>query len=902
MERLVNELASGSSNDATVASEGATKNSAQQDGDQADARRKEVDAAAKTAEWFRSNVDRWKLDSLYCPKPKAKANDKPQQAATSHDTPRQGATTPPIQDPTGLSKAHRIQLDSIWDFEILELEQASACDDTHAHTPVETPLVPATCDEETEESDEDADIAETREDEAALGWTFADVTEKAVDDVCTRGAVTSPSCSESPAVAERTKCESAAVADARCQSPAVAETSLADTATLTPNPDQNLDLAEAASSQSQTVVEIGLPTTPRSPQPQESAKLPQSTTEPLPQQQPQHQPPPKQLPSLTGLEPPPLKWPPPRPPSRPDATPKTRSPSPMPRQAPPQKPAPPSKPEPMHSSVNSAPRKTNGSPPEAEPIPAATPKPPSIPERSKPAWALPNEMFRSAVAADSRQRSSSPSTPSRYYESIDSFEGFAEQQQMQRLTLGGGNMVDEKEPGSIKDAGNFGIQLYNMGTRSDPEGAHDNEKKQATRERMDDHLKKTAAQLNVCLECNKAVENLLRAPATDGADDPRPSGADGVLLRDRPTWEFHVCALEYVGKDTLMIAARTRSFSALVVLDGTNMMERPGEANSRLLVCKATTHRPIPGLGSEIIIFAVHANCKTMRKVWPEAYRRFWELVKWAIDEYQPHFLLGDFNMALMLVPRELSSRQIPCDVLAYSPWRFTGCCEPAYTQKLGLDSCGIFYVKGGDVEARVNWPASHIQRLLDAGHNITSTVVSDWKVELHTYDAHSKAPGKPWWNYRCTDRKQEGPEHKNLESMLKDFLTARTSQEQWQEAKGGNNEKVHWLRFRQKPMPQEAVFVNGKFHSGAHMNLMVFTENAISRRSKAAEERRKNDKRAARARNYAARQQSRPQSQPRSQWHAPAPAWGNRVATHCYSKKPSWPSGGNDAWHHYAW
>ena len=470
MERLVNGLASGSANGATVASKGATENSAQQDGGQAEARRNAKDAAAQTAEWFGKNVDRWKMGSLHRVKPEANANDKPQQAATSHDTPRQGATTPPDQDRSGLSKEHKVHLESIWDF---IGEQPSACDDTQTLTPVETPLVPATCDEKPEEADEDEkDCAETRQGAVMWDWQFQKVTEKAVGDVCTRGAVTSPSCSESPAVAERTECESAAAADARCQSPAVAETSLADTAAPTPNPNQNLDLADASSSQSQTVVEIGLPTTPRSLQLQESAKLPQSTTEPLPQQQPQYQPPPQQLPPLSGLAQPPLKYPPPKPSSGPEATHRTRSPSPMPMRAPQQKRPPPSPPEPMHSSGNSPPRETNGSPPEAKPIPAATPIPLIIPERSTSAWMPPDEMFppavaadlsemcRPAVAAESRERSESPSG----YESLDPDEEFDEPRHMQHLPLADrNNMVDEKEPASSKDKGNFGIQLYNMG-------------------------------------------------------------------------------------------------------------------------------------------------------------------------------------------------------------------------------------------------------------------------------------------------------------------------------------------------------------------------------------------------------------------------------------------------------
>ena len=149
---------------------------------------------------------------------------------------------------------------------------------------------------------------------------------------------------------------------------------------------------------------------------------------------------------------------------------------------------------------------------------------------------------------------------------------------------------------------------------------------------MDDHLKKNAAQINVCLECNLAVEELLRAPSADGADDPRMSHSqksDSVLLTDRPSWKHHVCALAYHGNnnDTLMIAARKRSFSALDVLWSENMDEKPGEANTKLLICKAKAHQPIRDLGDEIIIFAVHGNNKTMKKQWVEAYKRFWTTV-----------------------------------------------------------------------------------------------------------------------------------------------------------------------------------------------------------------------------------------------------------------------------------
>ena len=147
---------------------------------------------------------------------------------------------------------------------------------------------------------------------------------------------------------------------------------------------------------------------------------------------------------------------------------------------------------------------------------------------------------------------------------------------------------------------------------------------------MDDHLKKSAAQIVVCLECNLAVEELLRAPPPPGADNPRMTTSCGVLLADTPSWEHHVCILEYNGShnDTLMIAVRKRSFSAFEVLYSENMNEKPGKANTRLLICKATSRRPIHAFGDAIIISAVHGHHETMKKPGSEGYKNFWMRVK----------------------------------------------------------------------------------------------------------------------------------------------------------------------------------------------------------------------------------------------------------------------------------
>ena len=104
------------------------------------------------------------------------------------------------------------------------------------------------------------------------------------------------------------------------------------------------------------------------------------------------------------------------------------------------------------------------------------------------------------------------------------------------------------------------------------------------------------------------------------------------------------------------------------------MCEKENEgANTKLLICNAISLRPIGRLGKEIIIFAMHGHNKTMKNEWPQKYIEVWDLVAGLIREHEPHFFMGDFNMAMLRVPRELSCRGLECDVLAYYPWAFRG-------------------------------------------------------------------------------------------------------------------------------------------------------------------------------------------------------------------------------------
>ena len=84
--------------------------------------------------------------------------------------------------------------------------------------------------------------------------------------------------------------------------------------------------------------------------------------------------------------------------------------------------------------------------------------------------------------------------------------------------------------------------------------------------------------------------------------------------------------------------------------------------------------------------------------------------------------------------------------------------------------------------------------------------------------------------------------------------------QEAWDALRGDKNAPVEWIRFRQKQLPKKGVFADGEFHCGAHMNLMVFTDNPKGLRSEEAEERQKKNK--------LEKWLSRPWSQSRPRWH----------------------------------
>ena len=65
--------------------------------------------------------------------------------------------------------------------------------------------------------------------------------------------------------------------------------------------------------------------------------------------------------------------------------------------------------------------------------------------------------------------------------------------------------------------------------------------------------------------------------------------------------------------------------------------------------------------------------------------------------------------MSFTEVKKQLEQRNLSCDCIAWYPWRHQT--KSLHTQKLGFDSCGIFYI-GGDVEVKMNWGVNGIPKL----------------------------------------------------------------------------------------------------------------------------------------------------------------------------------------------
>ena len=105
-------------------------------------------------------------------------------------------------------------------------------------------------------------------------------------------------------------------------------------------------------------------------------------------------------------------------------------------------------------------------------------------------------------------------------------------------------------------------------------------------------------------------------------------------------------------------------------------------------------------------------------------------------------------------------------DCCAWYPWRRTT--TEVHEQRLGFDSCGIFYIIGGVVEVIQRWNLSDLPSLTAVADDIPG------EKELDEYEGQN-CPGQRWAAYRSTSHK-ESHTAKDLRTRLIDLLTPSTT------------------------------------------------------------------------------------------------------------------------------
>ena len=387
---------------------------------------------------------------------------------------------------------------------------------------------------------------------------------------------------------------------------------------------------------------------------------------------------------------------------------------------------------------------------------------------------------------------------------------------------------NNKEP----EVGNFGIFFGNWGQRATLGGAEAQRKRTETSDRQILHC---PCQVLVMAEANQDIEELLQQPPAPGRTEVNSGdeGAAAAGLERRPTYEHFVVR----GKEqfALLIAARKDNTHAVELLhhevhDDHEYTQKKKKcvARTRMLVCNVAFKQNVGHLGKDIVICAVHGNCRTMKMefgigIWNEFFDRLAE----HINKYRVKFVAGDFNMALTEVPKQLRSRGITCDCVAWYPWQHSlkTNCETGM-QRLGFDSCAIFYI-GGGASIQRPWDVDHIPVLARAAGD---------EEGLDIYEG-ANCPGQHWSCYRFkTNQKKEESDPK---ARLHDLLDRSTDEEELSRMPRGEKHFCPFLRLKQKNMEQKEWLVDGtEMHNGAHFPLCMFTQNARARSTEKAMER----------------------------------------------------------------
>jgi len=247
------------------------------------------------------------------------------------------------------------------------------------------------------------------------------------------------------------------------------------------------------------------------------------------------------------------------------------------------------------------------------------------------------------------------------------------------------------------EVGNIGLTFINYGQRATSE----KNKQKAHHDNLDRQIMKGPTQVLGMAEATQEIIDVLTATPKWGEKVQDTSNPQS-RLDGRPTASYRVVRQQTQDQTCLLLAVK-EDFSPRdpeVLLDITQRdgtAQNGAAAYSKFFVVRTFTKQGIGFIGHEHVVALMHLHRETAKLKWKEVLKKWYDKIEEAHKQFGLHFLMGDFNMNVTDVPRQLRNRGICCDVVAWYPWK------TAEKGELAWDSCAIFWLRG-DCEARMEW------------------------------------------------------------------------------------------------------------------------------------------------------------------------------------------------------
>ena len=388
--------------------------------------------------------------------------------------------------------------------------------------------------------------------------------------------------------------------------------------------------------------------------------------------------------------------------------------------------------------------------------------------------------------------------------------------------------------------GNAGFYFANFGNRAKDKDLQDV---------IDAQLKRNPAHMMFICEMPAKTQDILHLPPRPNPPTTHGDAAVAAFYQ-RNEAEWFTYRQNDAHGDPCCIAVRRECsvhphltmLADEVKFDGT----KKGGANcyTRTLVC--TAHLPekmsVGYIGRDIVGMCMHLHHMTaknhqgFKEVRIQRFDRAAELAK----QHAVTIFAADANMSMCCVPDEFNKRGVSCVTVACFPWR-TG--PHGVNQHIPcLDSCGI-WILGIPVEAKLEFPLSSVldEDAEDAWHIRCAEIWEEGKDRRDfEYYPETRGPGKRIKMYL--------PPGKNLKDKfsmllhtpwpttdsLRAVALARDGDPQSRILNDKPEAGRRWLKTNEKRLPNTVWAKDGRFHSGSHFPLLVFTANECRRSEEA--------------------------------------------------------------------